>query len=90
MWETSQIWRSVAATFLSHTKGVDATGSNLTGTLRDYFGYKRIPQAEVTIVSEANCQAPVVLWSDWNGRFAVSNLAPDYYDFRVKATKGKT
>jgi hypothetical protein len=64
-------------------EGIDATGPNLTGTLRDYFGQQRISQAEITIVSEGNHQAPVVLRSDRNGRFAVSNLTPDYYDIQI-------
>jgi hypothetical protein len=63
--------------------GLDATGSNLTGTLRDYFGHKRIPHAEVTIVSEGNRRAPIVLRSDRSGRFAVSNLVPGYYDIQI-------
>ena len=65
-------------------EGLDATGLNLTGTLHDYFGHKAIPEAEVTILSEANRQAPVMVRSDRNGRFVVSNLAPDYYDLRIR------
>lgn len=61
-------------------EGVDATGPHLTGTLCDYFGRKRISQAEVTIMSETDPRRSVVIRSDRNGRFAVSNLAPDYYD----------
>jgi hypothetical protein len=65
-------------------ESLDATGENLTGTLCDYFEEaKWISQAKVTIVREASRQAPVVVRSDQTGRFAVSHLAPDYYDIQI-------
>jgi hypothetical protein len=66
---------------------VDATKAALAGTLRDYFGRKPIARAEIAIVSESGKTAPVVLQSDATGQFAVSHLAPDYYDIRI-ACKG--
>lgn len=64
-------------------EGLDASGVNLTGTLRDYFARQAIALAEVRIVSEANRQPVVVVRSDRAGRFAVSQLAPDYYGIQI-------
>ena len=64
-------------------QGVDANGPNLTGTLRDYFSHKQISQAEISIVGKADRQSPIIIRSDRNGRFAVSKLAPDYYDIHI-------
>jgi carboxypeptidase family protein len=64
-------------------EGVDATRADLTGTLRDYFNRKPIPRAEIAIVSETDGTAPVIVQSDTTGQFAVSHLAPDYYNIRI-------
>jgi len=72
-------------------EGVNATGPNLIGTLRDYFSHKPISNAEISIASEGHGQGQLS-----SGRIGMADLQFQMllriitiFKFRVKATERK-